>query len=59
MTRVGSFVFEIRAAFDTLDGYNGEVTLAGVRIGSGVGGHEILPGGGQLISPLAVTESPR
>jgi hypothetical protein len=30
MTCVLSFVFEIRDAFDTPDGYDGDVTLAGV-----------------------------
>ena len=32
MTTVGMFTFEIRDAFEPLDGYEGDVTLAGLRI---------------------------
>jgi hypothetical protein len=44
--RVGSFVLEIRAAFDTPDGYYGDVTLAGVRIGNG---HDLAIGDALLV----------
>lgn len=47
---MGTFVFEIRGAFDPLDGYDGDVTLAGVRVGDD---HESLTVGDTLLVPAS------
>ena len=50
MTSMGKFIFEIRDAFDPLDGYEGDVTLAGVRVDYDV---DSLAVGDTLLVPVS------
>ncbi len=50
MTGVRAFTFEIRDAFDPLEGYDGDVTLAGVRTDDDGGG---LAVGDTLLVPVS------
>jgi hypothetical protein len=50
MPTVGTFTFEIRDAFEPPDGYEGDVTLAGVRV---EGDRDNLAVGDALVVPLS------
>jgi hypothetical protein len=50
MMLVGTFVFEIQDASDPQDGYEGDVTLAGVRVGTD---REDLAVGDTLLVPVS------
>lgn len=50
MTSVGTFMFEIQDTFDPLGGYEGDVTLAGVRVDDG---KDSLAVGDTLLVPVS------
>lgn len=60
---MGTFVFEIRDAFDPLEGFDGDVMLAGVRIGDdqeslAVGDTLLVPVSGGPVVPATVVQFP-